>query len=221
MKGGPCRGATTLRRGTGSTLLETMRYVLTWRPYCLFLVVGWSGGTHLGEDAVAERRVDGTQVLVVMEKVEVSLDEPQSRAILTWKAGPESDMWADSVLSVVLQVEGSPEVVTFTHSKKCNHAKNDEERGPKVEEVPEAEPAAVTVDDPLEEILADARPSAPLDPADDSDATPIRDASSPEPPFSRTLRLLLERMFGECSRDTSGVLHVSYAHQRRKIPTPT
>ena len=34
--------------------------------------------------------------------------------MLEWVAGAEGDMWADSVLSVLLQVDGSPELVRFT-----------------------------------------------------------------------------------------------------------
>ena len=46
---------------------------------------------------------------------------PADCVTLRWAAGAESDMWADSVLSVVLQIESSPELVRVSHEHEHEH----------------------------------------------------------------------------------------------------
>lgn len=51
--------------------------------------------------------------------VDVSVDEKKQEVVLEWEASPESDMWADAAMAVVLQVDGSPAAIKRTFQQAC------------------------------------------------------------------------------------------------------
>lgn len=60
------------------------------------------------------------EVIFIMEKVKIIHDGVNNSVTLEWKATAENDMWADSVLATILQIDNSPEVIRISQSA-CQH----------------------------------------------------------------------------------------------------
>jgi cleavage and polyadenylation specificity factor subunit 3 len=54
----------------------------------------------------------------MMDRIAMSHDAPDRTLILEWDGSPENDMWADAIVMMVLELEGSPQAI---RSKKASH----------------------------------------------------------------------------------------------------
>ena len=76
-------------------------------------------------DSVVHTKNDGNDVLTVLNKVVVTHDAAADAVTLEWEANAENDMWADSVLATILQIDQSPEVIRISQSDTCNNKAHD------------------------------------------------------------------------------------------------
>ena len=47
----------------------------------------------------------------MMERIAIGHDAADKTLILEWEGSPENDMWADAVVMMVLELEGSPQAI--------------------------------------------------------------------------------------------------------------
>lgn len=81
-----------------------------------------------GAEAVSFAEKDGNKTeIIVMGKITLTHNDSEKTILLEWSANAENDMWADSIVTTLFQVEASPETVKLSQSGSCGHSSHNHE----------------------------------------------------------------------------------------------